>query len=185
MAVQVKLMESLKSRFTQILNDELAKEARVLMSRMEKEIILHLSRTLVYAMPRNGRENRGFSNAKIVFSKRNILYTNHGVKVEIHAFIADGSNRPHKIWHIINGGRETFVAKKHLKFPKRKSNRTLPNNLDARPFDGYTGEWVTVKKGSSVSGIVARDFYATAMKEIIKTIKVEFAPYTIKSDYKN
>jgi hypothetical protein len=82
--------------------------------------------------------------------------------------VQDASGKPHKVWHYLSGGTRDRIQKKTVSFPEREDVRTSPGDLQARPFLGYTGEWVTLLAGRRVSGIKARNWYSTAAPIIQK-----------------
>lgn len=86
--------------------------------------------------------------------------------VRFHVQVQDDSGKPHKIWHYLSGGTRDHIQKKTVSFPEREDVRTSPNDLQARPFPGYTGEWVTLLAGRRVSGIKARNWYTAAAPRI-------------------
>lgn len=86
--------------------------------------------------------------------------------VRINVQVQDDSGKPHKIWHYLSGGTRDHIQKKTVSFPEREDVRTSPNDLQARPFPGYTGEWITLMAGRRVSGIKARNWYTAAAPKI-------------------
>lgn len=80
--------------------------------------------------------------------------------------VQDESGKPHRIWHYLSGGTRDRVQKETVSFPVREDVRTSPNDLQARSFPGYTGEWVTLVAGRRVSGIKARNWYTSAAPTI-------------------
>lgn len=85
--------------------------------------------------------------------------------------VQDANGEPHQIWHYLSGGTRERIQPVTVRFPERKDVRTSPGDLQARPFPGYTGDWVTLVKGRRVSGIDARNWYSTAAPEIRKRIE--------------
>lgn len=91
--------------------------------------------------------------------------------VRFHVQVQDESGKPHKIWHYLSGGTRDRIQKETVSFPEREDVRTSPNELQARPFPGYTGEWVTLVAGRRVSGIKARNWYTAASPTIKQRIE--------------
>jgi hypothetical protein len=93
--------------------------------------------------------------------------------VRFHLQVQDASGKPHKIWHYLSGGTRDHIQKETVSFPEREDVRTSPNDLQARPFPGYTGEWVTLVAGRRVSGIKARNWYTAAAPQIQKRLEAQ------------
>jgi hypothetical protein len=92
--------------------------------------------------------------------------------------VQNDSGKPHKVWHYLSGGTRDRIQKETVSFPEREDVRTSPGDLQARPFPGYTGEWVTLVAGRRVSGIKARNWYATAAPLIQKRFEAQLPPGT-------
>jgi len=144
-------------------SEELAKE-------IEKEGKRLLNLTL-----EQRRSRSGFARAQVVADKE-IISTEKGCITKIHFLVSDGiRHRPHKKWHIINNGREPFVAKDNTRFRVTKSPRTGPKGgigkrqLEVRSFGGKGG-WVTIKKGRSYGKIEGRHFYAEVTARLKKNL---------------
>lgn len=97
--------------------------------------------------------------------------TRKGISVLLNSLVVDNSGKRHVLWHWLTFGTDPYTAKKNLVFRERKKNRTHVSDLDAKPFPGWTGRWVTIPKGKTRRGIKARDWYETIAEYAEDTVQ--------------
>jgi hypothetical protein len=167
MPAKVTTLMSKLDEYTEALLDIHEFECKEFSKDLEKEGQRLLNLTLDKRRPKTG-----FAKARVKVEKK-IVKTKRGCIVEMHFLVADGSSKkPHRIWHIINRGREPFTAKRDHKFRNLKSPRTGPKGgtgrrtLEVRQFGEYDN-WVTMRKGRRYGRIKGREFY----KETVSRLK--------------
>lgn len=134
---------------------------------IEKEAKKELSKTL---LNRGQTIENGFETAHLKTEFLNKSLTEFNFKI----FVVDiYTQKPHRVWHFINGGTKSRVLKKAISFRDRLENRTTPDDMYAKPFAGYNynsyqDEWVFVPKGKRVKGVKARNWYKNTLNHLMK-----------------
>ena len=183
MPAKISKMIDLKSQFKKALSDVHEVECKEAAKEIERE-----GRRLRNLTLDKRRPATGFAAARVRIDKK-IIKTNRGCIIEMHFLVADGSSRkPHRIWHIINRGRKSFVAKKTTRFRGTKAPRTgtdksgnYERKLEVTKYAGE-GDWVIIPRGKRYGKIRGRHFYdetvARLKKQPLRRAKYKFLEVT-------
>jgi len=127
-----------------------------------KETTKHLNKTI---NPSPGTIHQGFQGA-YVRVKRDITRTNSGVKVIIHAYVANFkvSGKPHKIWHLINAGHSYIASDNHVVPISDVQPRTALKSFNFAP-GSKDFKFVTLTKGRRYSW-TGRKWYGITIKAV-------------------
>lgn len=161
---------SLEAELTRALIRQMEEESREVAERAKTFLTSLFERTFAHwdKLPYRGATKFGKPSVKIDYD---LTSSASGVQITLRCQVIDEGRGAHQLWHWLSFGTPDWTATKTIRFKTRTGVRTSPRDLDAQPFPGWSGNWVSIKKGRVRKGIEPREWYETIAEELQKHIR--------------